>query len=62
VLSTAAKRKAEMLDKSEKLILQSGFRQPMHLRIPHPAWAMNPNEVGTAPLSLEIDDDLPIGN
>ena len=64
-LSTAAKRKAEQLDPSEKLILQGGFRQPMHLRIPFPAWAMNPNEADNSGSSNngEIDDDdLPIGN
>jgi hypothetical protein len=63
-LSSATKRKAEMLDRSEKLILQSGFRQPMHLRIPYPTWAMNPNEVNSTALAFlpEESDDLPIGN
>ena len=62
--ASVAKRKAEMLDRSEKLILQSGFRQPMHLRIPYPTWAMNPNEVNSTALAFlpEESDDLPIGN
>lgn len=47
-LSNAVKSKVMNLSRDEKLILQSGFRQPMHLRIPFPAWAMNPSEVGTA--------------
>jgi hypothetical protein len=64
-LSPASKRKAEMLDPGEKLILQSGFRQPLHLKIPYPAWAMNPREVtttGTTSPDDAEDDDLPIGN
>ena len=45
-LSDAARRKAEMLPLSEKLICQDNFREPMHLRIPFPVWAMNPREAG----------------
>ncbi len=43
-LSEAAKRRAEALFPNEKLILQSGFRQPMHVLVPFPAWAMNREE------------------
>jgi uncharacterized protein len=63
LLSSSAKRKAMMLEPSEKLILQSGFRQPMHLKIPYPTWAMNPNEAGfSASMSDDNEEDLPIGN
>lgn len=47
-LSEAAKSRAEALLPDEKLILQPGFRQPMHIRVPFPSWAMNPEEAATA--------------
>jgi hypothetical protein len=43
-LSTSARRKAESLPQNEKLIMQDNFREPMHVRVPFPAWAMNPGE------------------
>lgn len=43
-LSQSAQRKAENLLLDEKLIVQDNFREPMHIRVPFPAWAMNPNE------------------
>jgi hypothetical protein len=43
-LSQSARRKAENLLPTEKLIVQDNFREPMHIRVPFPAWAMNPNE------------------
>lgn len=48
-LSEAARRRAESLFPNEKLILQSGFRQPMHVQVPFPAWAMNREEAVFAP-------------
>jgi uncharacterized protein len=39
-LSDSARRKAESLRLEEKLILQDNFREPMHVRVPFPAWAM----------------------
>jgi uncharacterized protein len=43
-LSTSARRKAESLPPNEKLIMQDNFREPMHVRVPFPVWAMNPTE------------------
>lgn len=43
-LSQSARRKAENLLPTEKLVVQDNFREPMHVRVPFPAWAMNPNE------------------
>lgn len=43
-LSTSAKNKAAVLPPDEKLIIQDNFREPMHVRIPFPVWAMNPHE------------------
>ena len=43
-LSATAKYKAQNLGLSEKLVIQDNFREPMHLQIPFPAWAMNRSE------------------
>jgi hypothetical protein len=43
-LSASAKNKATVLPLDEKLIIQDNFREPMHVRIPFPTWAMNPHE------------------
>jgi hypothetical protein len=43
-LSASAKSKASVLPLWEKLIIQDNFREPMHVRVPFPAWAMNPRE------------------
>jgi hypothetical protein len=43
-LSPAARRKAENLMPDEKLIAQDNFREPMHVSVPFPAWAVNPDE------------------
>jgi DNA helicase HerA-like ATPase len=43
-LSSAARRKAENLLPDEKLIAQDNFREPMHVTVPFPAWAVNPDE------------------
>jgi uncharacterized protein len=44
--SDSARRKIINLLNIEKLVLQSTFREPLHLEIPFPAWAMNPREIG----------------
>lgn len=44
VLSPAARRRAADLPPEEKLIIQDTFRQPMHVRVPFPAWAMRRDE------------------
>jgi hypothetical protein len=43
-LSESARSKAASLPLEEKLIIQDNFREPMHVRVPFPAWAMNPRE------------------
>jgi uncharacterized protein len=45
-LSRSARRKAASLPLDEKLIMQDSFREPMHVRIPFPAWAMRRDEAG----------------
>jgi hypothetical protein len=44
-LSKSAQRKAVCLPPDEKLVIQDNFREPMHVRVPFPVWAMNPGEV-----------------
>jgi hypothetical protein len=56
-LSESARKKAVNLEMAEKLIIQDNFREPMHVRVPFPVWAMNPREA--LPYSSgETDDDL----
>lgn len=43
-LSDAARRRATGLLRGEKLIMAPGFRQPMHVVVPRPPWAMNLEE------------------
>ncbi len=43
-LPESARRKAAALDKSEKLLVQDSFREPMLVRIPMPPWALNKQE------------------
>jgi len=47
-LSDGARAKAASLGLDEKLVNQDNFREPMHVRVPFPAWAMNPSEVGAS--------------
>jgi uncharacterized protein len=59
-LSTSAKNKAMVLAPNEKLIIQDNFREPMHVRIPFPVWAMNPSEavlLQNDQAQLQIADD-----
>ncbi len=59
-LSQSTRAKAVSLRQDEKLIINEQlFREPMHIRVPFPVWAMNPNEVGVAPNQPETaTDDL----
>ncbi len=50
-LSDSARSKADRLPPDEKLILQDNFREPMHVKVPFPVWAMNPQEALSAPPS-----------
>ena len=61
-LSESSKSRAEALRPDEKLIIASGFRQPMHVRVPFPVWAMNAEEAlppsatsGTSSTTDDID-------
>lgn len=60
-LSTSAKSKATVLPLNEKLVIQDNFREPMHVRVPFPVWAMNPNEAvfgGEEGSSASPDEDI----
>jgi hypothetical protein len=48
-LSDSARRKAENLSIDEKLVMQDNFREPMHVHVPFPVWAMNPREALSRP-------------
>lgn len=49
-----ARRQATLLKQEEKLVTQPTFRQPMLVRVPHPAWAMRKEDIAPLPL-----DQLP---
>lgn len=53
-LSDSARVKAESLELDEKLVVQDNFREPMHVRVPFPAWAMNPSEADPAPAGSAV--------
>ncbi len=55
-LSDSARVKAESLELDEKLVVQDNFREPMHVRVPFPAWAMNPSEAGAS--TADQADDM----
>ena len=57
-LSQSAQRKAERLPPDEKLLIQDNFREPMHVRVPFPAWAMNPSEAIQPSAEGALDQDL----
>lgn len=69
-LSETTKRKVANLNGAEKLISQPTFREPLHVEVPFPAWAMNPEEArnnapashnGAGPVEadeLDFDDEL----
>lgn len=50
LLSASARRKAAALAPAEKLVIQDNFREPMHVRVPFPTWAMRRDEVEIAAL------------
>lgn len=57
-LSDSARRKAETLPVNEKLVIQDNFREPMHVRVPFPVWAMNPKEaIETSVNNGSVDAD-----
>lgn len=48
-LSDSARRKAASLAIDEKVVIQDNFREPMHVRVPFPAWAMRRGEAQNCP-------------
>jgi uncharacterized protein len=48
-LSDGARERAANLQTNEKLVMQDTFRSPMLVRVPFPAWAMNPEEASWEP-------------
>ena len=63
-LSASAKSKATVLPPEEKLVIQDNFREPMHIRVPFPVWAMNPKEAApteeraASTISTTPDDEI----
>lgn len=61
-LSQSARRKAATLTVDEKMIIQDNFREPMHVRVPFPPWAMRGEEVALdsdgSPEGGPADDDV----
>ena len=57
-LGESARRKAQALDKTEKLLIQDGFREPMLVRIPMPPWALNPGEQMPGPAHARVRDEF----
>lgn len=62
-LGDSNRRKAQALSVEEKLVLQDGFRAPMHVRVPLPPWAMRREEIWRGPepsgaATLPEDDGL----
>ena len=57
-LDDSARRKATALDKTEKLLIQDGFREPMLVRIPMPPWALNPQEAAPSPVGRLLPDEF----
>jgi DNA helicase HerA-like ATPase len=43
-LGSGAKRRVQALGPDEKLVYAKNFRQPMHVRMPYPRWAMRRDE------------------
>ncbi len=69
-LSDAVRRRVTGLLPGEKIIMAPGFRQPMHVSVPRPAWAMNREEAlplaslsrDTAPDPIAVDDLASFGD
>jgi hypothetical protein len=57
-LSSSARRKAANLSLDEKLVIQDNFREPMQVRVPFPAWAMNKREARKSKPNDGESDDL----
>lgn len=56
-LSQSARRKAATLTMEEKMVIQDNFREPMHVRVPFPPWAMRKEEVAQDPGTEGPEDE-----
>jgi uncharacterized protein len=56
-LSSGARERAANLQTNEKLVMQDTFREPMLVRVPFPAWAMNPEEASRSSENTEDEYD-----
>jgi hypothetical protein len=59
-LGEAAKRKAATLAKDEKLLVQDGFREPMLVKVPFPAWALRGEEAANGPPAAGGGGTIPL--
>lgn len=57
-LSQSARHKAMTLTMNEKMVMQDNFREPMHVRVPFPPWAMRGEEVAQDPSAEGPEDDI----
>jgi len=55
-LSKGTKRRAQGLGPSEKLVYQVNFREPMHVRMPFPCWAMRRADAVLADSKTTFDE------
>lgn len=59
-LNEKTRAKAAILQSDEKLLVQDSFREPMHVRVPFPVWAMRSGEAQVGnPENIEASDDTP---
>ncbi|MBW3597269.1 MAG: ATP-binding protein [Planctomycetes bacterium] len=58
-LTSSARSRAQQLAPDEKLLIQDGFREPMHVRIPFPPWALRKQEAAPPPTAAKSDVDEP---
>jgi DNA helicase HerA-like ATPase len=59
-LNEKTRAKAAILQVDEKLLIQDSFREPMHVRVPFPVWAMRPGEVQAEDIdNKNVTDDSP---
>ena len=52
-LNEKTRTKAANLAADEKLLIQDSFREPMHVRVPFPVWAMRPGEAESGKTSSD---------
>jgi hypothetical protein len=46
-LTPSSRNRATQLTADEKLLIQDGFREPMHVKIPFPPWALRKQEAAS---------------